>query len=647
LKIRQAIILAGGKGTRLRERLGDLPKPLIDICGLPLLERQILLLKSYGYERLIILVNYQAEKIADFCEKKSSWGLQIQCIDDGEPRGTAGAVLQVLHLLDDEFLVVYGDTIFEVDLDRFETFHLEDNSAAATLFLHPNDHPQDSDLVGLDINNRITNFYPYPHSDEEYFPNLVNAALYLMRKRELQKYVNPTLDLLDFGKQIFPSMIADGLLLRGYNSPEYIKDCGTPKRLDKVICDFNDGKIQRSILALRQSAVFIDRDGTINKEVGHLHSANELELFPWVGSAIRRLNYSDYKCCVVTNQPVIARGECSISELIKIHNKMETLLGSEGAYIDRIYYCPHHPDKGFEGEVTSLKVNCNCRKPALGMIQFAQKDLNLDLERSWVIGDTSVDIETAKRAGIRSILVETGYAGMDCRYHSTPDYIVPNLSSAVNFILDVYPHAFNMIKTYTSAIEAGDMVLIGGFARSGKSSIASLFKDVLKSQGIRSHIISTDRWILSEEDRHSGVLGRHNVKDLREFYQLVSSKRDGEMRFSLPAYIKKSKQHVPDVEEFIFSSSDVLIFEGVLALTLDDGIANNTFRYVVKINEEDRHARILHEYKLRGFDSAVAQEIYEQRRIDENLVIEDTCINAIVIDSIIDGSVEMAQEGFR
>ncbi len=237
------------------------------------------------------------------------------------------------------------------------------------------------------------------------------------------------------GKDIFPSVVGKHCL-RGYKSPEYIKDCGTPERLDGVCADFLTGKIARASLCHKQMAVFVDRDGTLNLEVGHLCSAEQLELLPYVGANISRLNKAGYRVCVVTNQPVIARGGCSDSELKKIHNKFETLLGEYGAYVDRIYSCPHHPDRGFVGERPELKINCNCRKPKTGMIEKAVKDLNIDISRSWMIGDTTTDILLAQNAGLRSVLVKTGYAGLDKKYPVIPDYTVQHFGEAVALILD-------------------------------------------------------------------------------------------------------------------------------------------------------------------------------------------------------------------
>ena len=435
--MKQAIILAGGKGTRLKERLGDLPKPLIDISGTPLLEHQIMLLKKYDFTDVIILVEYQAEKIISFCKKFKGLGINITCINDGKAMGTAGAILKIYDKLDSEFLVIYGDTMLNVNFDSFYEYHKMGNKAHVTLFVHPNDHPHDSDLVEIDDNGLIVGFHSYPHESFNFYPNLVNAGLYYFKKEALFNWKDNKL-LLDFGKDLFPTMLNDKIKLRGYNSTEYIKDCGTPKRLDKVCLDFINLKIEKSSLENKQKVIFIDRDGTVNVEKGLISNVNQFDLLPQTIEAIKSINNSEYLVCLVTNQPVIARGDCTNAQLKQIHNKMETLLGKQGAYLDRIYFCPHHPDSGFEKEIKYLKIKCACRKPETGMIDNAVIDLNIDLTSSWFIGDSTVDMLTAKNAKIKSILVKTGLGGQDNRHKISPDFVFNNLSAAVDFILTNY-----------------------------------------------------------------------------------------------------------------------------------------------------------------------------------------------------------------
>jgi histidinol-phosphate phosphatase family protein len=434
--MRQAIILAGGQGTRLKERLGDLPKPMIGIGGKPLLEHLIALARRHGFEEIILFVCYQADLIERHFGDGSRWGARIRYVVEEQPLGTAGAVLAGFDALADRFAVLYGDTMANVDLDRLWQAH-ERARAGATLLLHPNDHPEDSDLVEINANNHIIAFHNRPHPAGVWRQNLVNAGLYIVEKSSLAPFrgsARPTV-LLDFGKDLFPGMLKSGVALAGYNSPEYIKDIGTPQRHDRVCAEWAAGVVQRGSLDVRQRAVFLDRDGTLIPDKDCLRTAEELELFPGVASALRALNHHGWRAVVVTNQPVVAKGWCSEAELQRIHNKMETLLGREHAFLDRIYFCPHHPDSGFEGERKELKIRCRCRKPCPGMIEQAVADLNVDLTQSYLVGDTTTDVQTAKNAGVRSILVRTGAGGRDARHDARADFVFDTLGQAVDFIV--------------------------------------------------------------------------------------------------------------------------------------------------------------------------------------------------------------------
>jgi D,D-heptose 1,7-bisphosphate phosphatase len=430
----QAVILAGGKGTRLRSRLGSVPKPLAQVGGTPVLVHQMNLLRAHGVSDVLILVNHQAEQIETYLRQLPQQGLRLRIFDDGEPRGTAGAVLQVVSELADKFIVLYGDTMMNVDLTRFWHSHKQRKASAASLFLHPNDHPQDSDLVETDSEGRIRKFHRYPHLPGAYLPNLVNAALYIVDRESLRPYVR-TATPLDFAKDLFPMMLSNGAVLHGYVSPEYVKDFGTPERLDRVNRDWDRGVIARASLAVPQRAVFFDRDGTLNEDLGYISSPKDLRVFENTGPALRRLNEAEWKTVVITNQPVVARGEATFADLQEIHNRLETEMAKYHAYFDRIYFCPHHPDRGFEGEVPELKGPCACRKPEAGLIFQAAKELNVNLKESWMVGDSSADMQAAAAAGLCSILVQTGQAGKDGKYAFKADFVVRDFAEAVDCIL--------------------------------------------------------------------------------------------------------------------------------------------------------------------------------------------------------------------
>jgi histidinol-phosphate phosphatase family protein len=177
-------------------------------------------------------------------------------------------------------------------------------------------------------------------------------------------------------------------------------------------------------------AVFLDRDGTINKEVDNLRSVKQLRLLPGVTEAIKKLNKLGCLVVVVTNQPVVARGLATEGEVDEIHAVLLKRLAKKGARIDAIYYCPHHP----EASIKRYRLSCRCRKPNIGMLLKAIKKFKISPKDSFIIGDRTADILTGKRAGLRTILLKTGYAGQDGKYNIKPDLVVKNISEAVRRI---------------------------------------------------------------------------------------------------------------------------------------------------------------------------------------------------------------------
>lgn len=615
--MRQAVILAGGQGTRLRERLAGRPKPLIDICGVPLLERQVLALKQAGYTEIVVLVNYKAEQIEVFCQSRGEWGISVRSINDGEPRGTAGAVLAILDTLDEAFLVVYGDTLFDVDLARFETFHQASLHTSASLFLHPNDHPQDSDLVRVNTDGQIVAFHGYPHPPGAWYPNLVNAALYIVRRDSLRPW-QAAITPLDFVKDLFPRMLTADHHLGGYLSSEYIKDAGTPERVDKVEKALSTGVVERASLRHPQRAVFIDRDGTLNIERGYVCQPRELEVYDFVGPALRRLNDSEWRAVVVTNQPVIARGECSAATMSEIHARLDTEVAQSRAFFDRLYLCPHHPDQGFEGEVKSLKIRCDCRKPAPGLLLQAQSDLNIDLAQSWMIGDTTSDLGAAARAGVTSVLVETGAAGLDDRYPYTPAFVQPDFAAAVDFILKGYASTVEHCAPVLKTVRAGQDWFIGGLARSGKSTLAATLMRELNLAGCACVVIALDRWLLPISQRGPDVLERYEMDAITDAFALASDRNKGEASLSLPAYSRRLRERLPVALTQMLHPGEIVIWEGVIAIELARRLARLETSVATSIDEARRADRLSREYRLRGESDERIQAIYTQREHDEH-----------------------------
>ena len=396
----KVVIIAGGKGTRIASVNSEIPKAMIPVAGKPVLEYQIELAKRYGFTDIILVVGYLGEIIESYFGNGEKWNVSISYYKEEFPLGTAGAfaTLRLKNSLQEDFFVFYGDTVMDVALDQMLDFHKK-NESEGTLFLHPNDHPYDSDLVKTDNDGKIIDFFSKPHPESFVCKNLVNAALYILSPKIITQI--PENKKNDFGKDIFPACIKNDIKLFGYISSEYIKDMGTPDRYEKVNQDVLSGKVAKRNNQYSKKAIFLDRDGVISKEVDLLSNPTQLELITGAAEAIKLINKSDYLAIIITNQPVIARNLCSVEELNIIHDTLETLLGKEHAYVDAIYYCPHHPDSGYPEERKEYKIECNCRKPKSGMFFKASKEWNINLSDSYMVGDRESDIEAGCGAQLR------------------------------------------------------------------------------------------------------------------------------------------------------------------------------------------------------------------------------------------------------
>ena len=500
---------------------------------------------------------------------------------------------------------MYGDTMLAVDLTRFLAWHHAVPGADVSLFLHPNDHPHDSDLVEIDESGRILAFHPYPHPADAWLPNLVNAALYVVRRESLRAWVDVT-GPLDFGKDLFPRMLAAGARLRGYASPEYIKDAGTPVRLERVRNALTSGAIRRASLDEPQRAVFLDRDGTLNVEHGLIRRAEDLEVFPFVGSAIRRLNEAEWRTVLVSNQPIIARGEVTEAELRRIHARLETEIGRDHAYLDRIYVCPHHPDRGFPGERTELKIRCDCRKPEPGLILQAQRDLNINLANSWYIGNSTPDLGAAEKAEVSSILVETGHGGLDRRHPYEAQFTVANVSEAVTFILDVYPKIAECLAPQVQAMASSDDWFIGGLPSAGKSTVAATLERELRLQGRRARIIHTDRWIQDENDRHALA-----SVDMAGLEAAAARAAERAKAHSVSLVLPGGRGGQLEIK---LAPDEVLIWEGVFAVELAASLGRTEQAINVVSSEAARHARFMHLCERRGISADRANSLFASTR---------------------------------
>lgn len=419
----KTVIMAGGKGTRIQSLFSEIPKPMVPIDGVPVLEREINSLREQGFDDIIITVSHLGQQITDYFGDGSGispatgkpFGVKIEYFHEEVPLGNAAALIKLKDKLTEDFLLLNGDAIFDIDFKKFVDFH-KSHPGWVSLFTHPNNHPYDSGLIIADKDKKVLEWLAKENPRPEFYHNRVNAGLHIINPKAVQAAdidsdtigtpdENGKIRKVDLDRHILKPLAGTGKIFC-YDSPEYVKDMGTPERFRAVAEDYINGIVSAKNLRNPQKAIFLDRDGTINRYVGFLRSPEEFELLPGVAEALRLINKSEYLAVVITNQPVIARGEVTYEQLDLIHKKMETLLGSEGAFIDALYFCPHHPHSGYEGEVKELKIDCDCRKPKPGLLLRAAKDFNIDLTESYMIGDSESDVLAGEAAGCRSILIE-------------------------------------------------------------------------------------------------------------------------------------------------------------------------------------------------------------------------------------------------
>ena len=299
--------------------------------------------------------------------------------------------------------------------------------------VHPNDHPYDSDLLVLDDKQRVTEMISKRRSVTGTHANRVNAGVCVLDHRALAG-LEPGAPA-DLERDVVSPLIGSGGVT-AYRTSEYIRDMGTPARLRECAEDVARGVVAARHRRRPQRAIFLDRDGTLNNYVGLLTRPEELKLPAAVPAAVRSINRSGLLSIVISNQPAVARNLCTEAQIDHIHDRLETVLGEEGAYIDEIFYCPHHPDRGYPEENPAYKIACSCRKPGTAMVEAAVNRFNIDIGRSYFVGDSTIDVQTGRQSGLRTVLVKTGLAGADGKYpDAVPDLEADDLAHAVHLIL--------------------------------------------------------------------------------------------------------------------------------------------------------------------------------------------------------------------
>lgn len=619
----KVVILAGGKGTRMGSLSQNIPKPMISIAGKPILQHQIEFAKRFNLTEIFMLTGYKGEVIEDYFGNGEHWGVNISYYRENTPLGTAGAVKEIEDYLNDYFLVFYGDVILDIDLDSLIQFHSK-ITPLATLVVHPNDHPYDSDLIEINNEGRVIMFHSKPHKQDIFLRNLVNAALYILSP-EIMNFVSKGV-YADFGKDVFPKVVNSGKIVYAYNTPEYMKDIGTPERLKEVEHDILSGKLSRLNKINRRKAIFLDRDGVLNYEMNLLKTPEDFEILPEVPDAIKKINASEYLSVVVTNQPVVAKGLASEKDINRMHAKLETILGRNRAFIDRIYYCPHHPEKGFQGERVEYKIPCECRKPKTGMINQAVYELNIDLNESFIIGDRTVDILTGINAGLKTILVRTGYAGDDGTYQCEPDFIFSNLKESVDFIVDCHGTLVNKAKDILSGISFNSkrnfIILIAGLSRSGKSTFSKILSTILNKKGIGNIRLNLDNWLVSIRERTDWMTVRERYK-YKEIIKEIATLLEGK-EIKVNRYNVKTRTIDEHHASILLKDGEVLIIDGVVGLDIESLREIADIKIYVETNEAVRKKRLFDFYRFKGLTEVEIKKLYLKRQGDEIPIVTQT-----------------------
>jgi len=498
-----------------------IPKALLPVGGVPIIFRQMRVLRREGITRVTVLGGHRGERLAPALEgEAAALGLALRIIVEPIPLGTAGCLVAI-DPGEEETLIVYGDMLFDIALDPLREFHRR-QQAVLTIVAHPNDHPRTSDLI-VEDDDLVRAILPHPRADRVDYRNLVPGGVYLASPKFFA-HLNPN-TTLDMVHELLPTLLAAGARIAAYNTPEYLRDVGSPSRHDIAERDLFADRVETANKHHLRPALFFDCDGVLNEEPGPTGAVtpDDVKVIPGSGAALRRARERGRLAVAITNRPQIAKGFVTFEGLAHILGRLEAELAAKGGVLDRIYVCPHHPDRGFAGEIAALKVKCECRKPGTLLLQRAVSELPIDKRRSILIGDSLRDIGAARNFGIWAYGVRTGAGCRDKERYlqengtpPAPDLIFENVAEAVDFDLEYREFAAPVVASVQQLLNGkGSAVLVGvcGRSRAGKTVAAHAIVRALSEDGTPSLHVRLDDWIVPELERglNSPAKSRHRI----------------------------------------------------------------------------------------------------------------------------------------
>ncbi|MBN2524019.1 MAG: HAD-IIIA family hydrolase [Bacteroidales bacterium] len=574
---------------------------MVRIGGIPILHHQIKLFRKYNINTVYIPDNQYRQEIESYFGKGKDFGVQIDYLHSNhsfESRGDENR---------ENIILIHEGMMINMNLERLVSFHNKKESDC-TLVTHPVDKPFHSKLVELDIESRVIQYIKKPLHPGKYFPNMAYAGICVLSSSTLNSFFiekNLPIDENIFSNSINPKKIF------GYNTSEYVKDIATMDDLKQVEYDYQTGKITSANFEFKQKAIFLDRDGVINKETGYISKPEDISLYDFSARAIKKLNSSEYKSILITNQSSIARGLITLGDLKSIHNKLETSLIQEGAKLDAIYFCPHHPDRNLPGTRSEYIADCMCRKPKPGLLLDAAFHFNIDLSSSFMIGDSERDIQAGINAGCTTSGVMTGYGLRNTTI--VPDFFFANLQEAVDFIVDE-PYKDIYKKLSGKQIRTPCIILIGGLNRSGKSILASYLKWKIEQDGKKAFIIRLDNWSLNMKNstRLTEGFTAYQIEkaemDLQQILIGISTKKTG--------YTDYNKSNPIEIA-YHYKGEEYILIEGAFALSSKTLRDLSHIKIFLDIPEIVQKKRLIQMMEWQGTEVQNFSDIYKKIKRSE------------------------------